>query len=139
MRCGSAITYIMRKVMFHHRSTEFDPRVSTIAGHLRAIEKELGGLEKSAGRRASASAAIAANQITDAIGPILSEIVDRFRRGQGLALDEATSFNQAVKSGAKVGKDALQGITIGTKHHPLVTLAVTLGVGILIGIAVRRK
>ena len=32
--------------MFHHRSTEFDPRVSTIAGHLRAIEKELGGLEK---------------------------------------------------------------------------------------------
>ena len=32
--------------MFHRRSTEFDPRISAIAGHLRAIEKELGALEK---------------------------------------------------------------------------------------------
>ena len=32
--------------MFHHRSTEFDPRVSAIASHLRAIEKELGGIGK---------------------------------------------------------------------------------------------
>jgi ElaB/YqjD/DUF883 family membrane-anchored ribosome-binding protein len=126
--------------MLHHRSTEFDPRISTIAGHLRAIEKELGGMGKSASRRASASASIAGNQIADAIGPILSEIVDRFRGGQSLALEEATSFsNQAVKSGAKLGKDALQRIAIETKHHPLVTLAVALGVGILIGIVVRRK
>ena len=26
-------------MMFQHRATEFDPRVSAIAGHLRAIEK----------------------------------------------------------------------------------------------------
>ena len=95
---------------------------------------------KSVSRRASASASIAGNQIADAIGPILSEIVDRFRGGQSLALEEATSFsNQAVKSGAKLGKDALQRIAIETKHHPLVTLAVALGVGILIGIVVRRQ
>jgi len=126
--------------MLQHRSTEFDSRISTIAGHLRAIEKELGGMGKSVSRRASASASIAGNQIADAIGPILSEIVDRFRGGQSLALEEATSFsNQAVKSGAKLGKDALQRIAIETKHHPLVTLAVALGVGILIGIVVRRK
>jgi hypothetical protein len=39
--------------MFHHRSSKFDPRISAIAGHLRAIEKELGGIGQSAGRRAS--------------------------------------------------------------------------------------
>jgi hypothetical protein len=126
--------------MFHHRSTEFDPRISAIAGHLRAIEKELGGMGKSAGRRASASASVAGNQIADAIGPILSEIVDRFRRGQSLALEEAASFsNEAVKSGARVGKDALQRIATETKHRPLVILAVAIGVGVLIGIAGRRK
>ena len=126
--------------MFHHRSTEFDPRISAIAGHLRAIEKELGGMGKSAGRRASASASVAGNQIADAIGPILSEIADRFRRGQSLALEEAASFsNQAIKSGARVGKDALQRIATETKHRPLVILAVAIGVGVLIGIAGRRK
>ena len=126
--------------MFHHRSTEFDPRISAIADHLRAIEKELGGMGKSAGRRASASASVAGNQIADAIGPILSEIADRFRRGQSLALEEAASFsNQAVKSGARVGKDALQRIATETKHRPLVILAVAIGVGVLIGIACRRK
>jgi len=92
--------------MFHHRSTEFEPRISAIAGHLRAIEKELGGMGKSAGRRASSSASAAGNQIADAIGPILSEIVDRFRRGQSLAVDEATSFgNEAVKTGARLGNE----------------------------------
>jgi ElaB/YqjD/DUF883 family membrane-anchored ribosome-binding protein len=126
--------------MFRHRPADFDTRVGAIAGHLRAIEKELGGIGGSAHRRAFASASAAGDQIADAIGPILSEIVDRFRGGQSLALEEATSFsNQAVKSGAKLGKDALQRIAIETKHHPLVTLAVALGVGILIGIVVRRK
>ncbi|MGD0418681.1 MAG: hypothetical protein ABSA68_03720 [Xanthobacteraceae bacterium] len=126
--------------MFRHRPADFDTRVGAIAGHLRAIEKELGGIGRSAHRRAFASASAAGDQIADAIGPILSEIVDRFRGGRSLALEEATSFsNQAVKSGAKLGKDALQRIAIETKHHPLVTLAVALGVGILIGIVVRRK
>ena len=32
--------------MFQHRATQFDPRVSAIAGHLRAIEKELAELEE---------------------------------------------------------------------------------------------
>src|SRR5580704_13388004 len=44
-----------RELMFQHRASQFDPRVAAIAGHLRAIEKELGVLGKSAGRRASSS------------------------------------------------------------------------------------
>jgi ElaB/YqjD/DUF883 family membrane-anchored ribosome-binding protein len=126
--------------MFQHHSTEFDPRLSAIAGHLRAIEKELGLIGRNAGRRASASASAAGNQISDAIGPILSEIADRFRRGQRLAADEATSFgNEAVKTGARVGNDALQRIATEVEHRPLVTLAVAIGVGVLIGFVCRRR
>ena len=33
--------------MFQPRSSEFDPRVSAIVDHLRAIEKELGAIGKS--------------------------------------------------------------------------------------------
>lgn len=125
--------------MFHHRSTEFDPRISAIVGHLRAIEKELGGMGKGAGRRASISASATGNQVADAIGPIFSEIADRFRRGQSSAMEEAAHFsNQAVKRGARLGNDALQRIATETQHRPLATLAVAIGVGVLIGIAGRR-
>ena len=126
--------------MFHRRSTEFDPRISAIAGHLRAIEKELGALGKSGGRRAAASASVVGNQIADAIVPVLSEIVDRFLQGESSALKDAASLgDHAVRSGARLGKDALQRITTDTKRRPLVILAVALGVGVLIGIAARRK
>jgi hypothetical protein len=94
--------------MFHHRSTEFDPRVSAIAGHLRAIEKELGGIGRSASRNASASASAAGNQIAEAIWPILNDLVDRFGRGQRAAVDEATSLgNEAIKISARAGNEAL--------------------------------
>ncbi len=125
--------------MFQNRSTAYDPRLSAIAGHLRAIEKELGGIGRSAGRTASSSAMAAGNQIADTIGPILNDIVDRFRRGQRVAVDEATDFgNEAIKTGARMGGDALERITAQAKHRPLVTLAVAIGVGILIGAASRR-
>ena len=89
--------------MFQHRSREFDPRLAAIAGHLRAIEKELGRVGQSAGRRTATRATTAGNQIVDAIVPVLSEIVDRFGRGQRVAVDEAASFgNQAVKIGARL-------------------------------------
>ena len=90
--------------MFQHRASQFDPRVAAIAGHLRAIEKELGSLGKSAGRRASSGVSTASNQIVEAIWPILNEIGDSFRRGQRVAVDEAASFgNEAVKRGAQMG------------------------------------
>ena len=124
--------------MFHHRSTEFDPRASAIAGHLRANKKELVGIGRSAGRNASASASTAGNQITKAIWPILNDIVDRFGRGQRAAVDEAASLgNEAAKISAKIGNDALG--RIATKTRPLAAFAVAIGVGILIGVAVRRS
>ena len=126
--------------MFQHRSREFDPRITSIMGHLRAIEKELGGIGKSAGQRASAGAAAAGNQIVDAMWPILNDIVDRFGRGQRMAVDQAATFgNQAAKTGARIGNDALDRIAIEARNRPLVTLGVAIGVGFLIGMAARRN
>ena len=102
--------------MFQHRATQFDPRVSAITGHLRAIEKELGGIGRSASRNASASVSTAGNQIAEAIWPILNDIVDRFGRGQRAAVDEAASLgNEAIKFSAGAGNDAWVGLQLRPK------------------------
>ena|ERR1700683_4790211 len=124
--------------MFQPRSSEFDPRVSAIADHLRAIESELGAIGKIAGRRASSGATAAAGQIVDAVGPILRDIMDRLRRGQRTALGEATSFGtEAVRAGARAGNNALDRLGDQAKQRPLLTTVVALGIGMLIGFAVR--
>ena len=126
--------------MFQHRASELDPRVSAIAGHLRAIEKELGGIGRSAGRNASASAAAAGDQIAEAFWPILNDIVDRFGRGQRAAVDEAASFGkEAAKISARASNEALGRIATQAKTRPLAAFAVAISVGILIGVAVRRS
>jgi ElaB/YqjD/DUF883 family membrane-anchored ribosome-binding protein len=124
--------------MFQPRSSEFDPRVSAIVDHLRAIEKELGAIGKIAGRRASSGASATANQIVDAIGPILSDLTERFGRGQRAAREGATSFGtEAVQVGVRAGNDALDRIGDQAKQRPLFTIAVALGIGMLIGFATR--
>jgi ElaB/YqjD/DUF883 family membrane-anchored ribosome-binding protein len=53
-----------------------------------------------------------------------------------LAGDEAVRFgNEAARFGAKVGNDALERVASEVEHRPLITLAVAIGVGILIGMA----
>jgi len=124
--------------MFQPRSSEFDPRVSAIVDHLRAIEEELGAIGKLAGRRASSGVSTAASQIADAIGPILNDLTDRFRRSQRAARDEASSLgSEAVQAGARAGNVALDHLSDRAKHQPLLTLAVAVGIGLLIGFASR--
>jgi ElaB/YqjD/DUF883 family membrane-anchored ribosome-binding protein len=126
--------------MFHHRSSAFARNISAIESRLRALENDLERTGRTAGRRASAGMSAAGDQIGDAIASAVSEIVDRFRSGGRLAGDEAVRVgNQAVKIGAKIGNDALYRIAREVEHRPLVTLAVAMGVGILIGIAGRRR
>src|SRR6202050_5862419 len=103
--------------MFQPRSSEFDPRVSAIADHLRAIERELGAIGKIAGRRASSGASATANQIVDAVGPILKDLTDRFGRGQRAALDGATTFGtEARQAGTRVGNYALDRLSRHSKN-----------------------
>jgi ElaB/YqjD/DUF883 family membrane-anchored ribosome-binding protein len=122
--------------MFHHRSSAFDRNVSALEGRLHALENELERLGRSAGRRTSAGMSAAGDHIGDAIASAVTEIVGRFRAGRRLAGDEAVRFgNDAAKFGAKFGNDALQRVASEVEHRPLVTLAVAIGVGILIGMA----
>jgi hypothetical protein len=127
--------------MFQPRWNDFiDPRVTTIVDHLRAIESELAAIGRKSGRRTSANVSAAGNQIADAIGPILNEIVDRFGWGRRAAFDGAANLgDEARKFGTKVGGDALGRITGQAKQRPLLTLAVAIGVGILIGAVGRRN
>jgi len=103
--------------MFHHRSSAFATNVSAIEGRLRALENELERIGRTAGRHTSAGMSAAGDHVGDAI-------------------TSAVRFgNEAAKFGAKFGNDALHRMASEVEHRPLVTLAVAVGVGILIGMA----
>jgi ElaB/YqjD/DUF883 family membrane-anchored ribosome-binding protein len=125
--------------MFHQRKSAFDRNISALEGRLHALEDQIDQIDqlgRSAGRRASANVSAAGDHIGDAIAAAVTEIVDRFRSGRRVAGDEAMRFgNEAAKFGAKVGNDALQRVASEVEHRPLVTLAVAIGVGVLIGMA----
>jgi ElaB/YqjD/DUF883 family membrane-anchored ribosome-binding protein len=99
------------------------PNVREIERRLRSLEQQL----ERVGGRTSASTAEVAERAGAAIAPVLSSIADRFRGGTHSMSDEA----------AKLGNDALRRLSNEVKHRPLVTLAVAVGVGILVGLASR--
>jgi len=99
------------------------PNVREIERRLRSLEQQL----ERVGGRTSASTAEVAERAGAAIGPVLSSIADRFRGGTHSMSDEA----------AKLGNDALRRLSNEVEHRPLVTLAVAVGVGILVGLASR--
>jgi ElaB/YqjD/DUF883 family membrane-anchored ribosome-binding protein len=99
------------------------PNVREIERRLRSLEQQL---ERVGGRR-SASTAEVAERAGAAIAPVLSSIADRFRGGTHSMSDEA----------AKLGNDALRRLSNEVEHRPLVTLAVAVGMGILVGLASR--
>ena len=127
--------------MFQTRSSDIaDPRVTAVVDHLHAIERELAAIGRTAGRRASANASAAGDLIADTVGPILNDIADRFWRGRRAAAEGAADLGgRAVRMGGKVGNDALERIANQAKERPLLTLAVAIGVGVLIGAAGRRS
>jgi ElaB/YqjD/DUF883 family membrane-anchored ribosome-binding protein len=122
--------------MFQYRKSNFAPSVAAIQKHLGAVETELEKIGRIAGRQTSDAAAVASDQIGDAISTILSEMVDRFRKGGQAAGDQAGRLsNQALDLGAKYGNDALQRVATEAEQRPLFTVGVALGIGILIGAA----
>ena len=46
------------------------------------------------------------------------------------------NVNQALDLGTKYGSNALQRVASEAEHRPLITVAVALGIGILIGAAI---
>ena len=99
------------------------PNVREIERRLRSLEQQL----ERVGGRTSASTAEVAERAAAAIVPVLSSIANRFRGGTHSMSDEA----------AKLGNDALRRLSNEVEHRPLVTLAVAVGVGVLVGLASR--
>jgi ElaB/YqjD/DUF883 family membrane-anchored ribosome-binding protein len=120
--------------MFQYRTSNFAPSVAAIQKHLGAVETELEKIGRIAGRQTTDAAAAASDQIGDAISTILSEMVDRLRKGGQAAGDQAGRLgNQALDLGAKYGSDALARVASEAEQRPLFTMGVALGIGILIG------
>jgi len=99
------------------------PNVREIERRLRSLEQQL----ERVGDRTSASTAEVVERVGAAIAPVLSSTAGRFRGGAHSMSDEA----------AKLGNDALRRLSNEVEHRPLITLAVAVGVGILVGLASR--
>ena len=98
------------------------PNVREIERRLRSLEQQL----ERVGHRTSASTAEVVERVGAAIAPVLSSTASRFRGGAHSMSDEA-----------KLGNDALRRLSNEVEHRPLITLAVAVGVGILVGLASR--
>ena len=74
--------------------------------------------------------------VGETVAAVLSSIADRFRGGANSLGDEAAKIGSEA---AKLGNDALHRLSKEVEHRPLVTLAVAVGVGILVGILVKHR
>jgi ElaB/YqjD/DUF883 family membrane-anchored ribosome-binding protein len=115
-------------------SSSIASNVSAIEQRLRQLEGQLERIGRTGGRRASASLSEATDQV--AIASALSEMLDRLRTGGRRVGKDAMRFGNDA---AGFGNDALDRLSTEVEHRPLMTLAVAVGVGILIGMAGRRS
>jgi ElaB/YqjD/DUF883 family membrane-anchored ribosome-binding protein len=84
------------------------------------------------GGRSAAGAAQAVDHVGDVIASTLSSVAEVLRgRANSMGHDVAKIGGEA----AKLGDRALRRLTDEVEHRPLITLAVAVGVGILVGLA----
>ena len=116
--------------------SRFSQSISSQAGEigrrLQALEKRL----NIAGARASTNARDAAENLGDTVASALSGWANRFRQGTSTVGDQSTAVGREA---TKLGTVAISRIADETGRRPLFALAVAVGVGILIGMAVRNS
>ncbi len=103
-----------------------------IEQRLRALERQL----ERVGGRSAASAAQSADRVGETIASALNGMAERFRGGANSMRDEAAKIGSEA---AKLGNAALRRLSNEVEHRPLVTLAVAVGVGLLVGLASQRR
>jgi ElaB/YqjD/DUF883 family membrane-anchored ribosome-binding protein len=114
--------------------------------YTRAISSEVGDIERrlqvlqsgieKLGTRASSNARDTANGLSDAVASALSSWADRFRHSASSLGDRSATFG---KDAARHGTAALSQISKEAEQRPLVAIAVALGIGALIGTAMRNR
>jgi ElaB/YqjD/DUF883 family membrane-anchored ribosome-binding protein len=110
-----------------------------ISSEVGEIERRLRILERSIeklGARASSNARDTADGLGEAVASALSSWVERFRQGASSLGDESAALG---KDAARYGTAALNQISNETERRPLIAVAVALGVGILIGMAMHSR
>ena len=113
--------------------------LSSVRSNHGEIERRLGLLEQAVERgrgRLNASATDAADRFGEIIASTLSGIADRYRGSAHSMGGEASKISGAA---ADLGNNVLRRISREVKHRPLVTLAVAIGVGILVGLVSSRR
>jgi ElaB/YqjD/DUF883 family membrane-anchored ribosome-binding protein len=116
------------------------------SGYARAISADLGDIERRVqalersleriGGRASAGATQVADRVGETIASALTNVADHFRDGAGTMGGEVARFRGEA---AKLGNTAVRRLSDEVEQHPLITLAVAVGVGILVGLASSQR
>jgi ElaB/YqjD/DUF883 family membrane-anchored ribosome-binding protein len=117
-------------------SAAIDPDLSAMKRRLRQLESQLERVGRTGGRKASASLSEDGDQIGPAIAAAISEVIKRFRSSRPWGGEDAMRFGNDA---ARLGNNALNRLSTEVEHRPLMTLAIAVGVGVLIGIAGRRS
>ena len=109
------------------------------------IEQRLRSIERRLGRGASTGPAESADHLADAVTSALGVMASRFLgssnstrilAGANSISDEA---GKIAGDAAKLGNDTVRRIAHEIKQRPLATLAVAIGMGVLVGLVGRRR
>ncbi|MGH6769800.1 MAG: hypothetical protein ACRECO_12370 [Xanthobacteraceae bacterium] len=122
---------MFRQAMEARDLAEIERRMRTFEQRL----DRLGGVAARESRNAVTSISQGSARVADAVMTAIGDIVDRFRDNARSAGGEAARVGQRA---AEFGSHALHRVSSEVEHRPLVTLAIAVGIGILIGAAARR-
>jgi hypothetical protein len=126
--------------MFRQNSSGSAPDLAFLRGRLRALETEIERVGRKAGHRASVSLPAVGDHINESVAAAIEGILARLRMGGRRAGDGAWRFaNDAARVGGEVGNNVLQRASNEIEFRPLTTLAIALGLGILIGLAGAKR
>jgi ElaB/YqjD/DUF883 family membrane-anchored ribosome-binding protein len=128
--------FIRKKDAVMSGSSRFGQLASAQAGEieqrLQTLEKKLTGI----GARASTNSRDIVGDLSEVIASALSTWADRFREGAGTVGDQSAALG---KDAARLGTMAIDRIGDESRRRPLVAVAVALGVGVLVGMALRAS
>jgi ElaB/YqjD/DUF883 family membrane-anchored ribosome-binding protein len=121
-------------------------RTSNHSGDFSTIERRLLALEQRLDRLGTVAAKASANgttglmqaadRVADAVASAFGDAADRLRGGARSVGDEAARVGQEA---ARLGGDAVQRISREVSQRPLVVLGIAIGLGVLVGLAGRRR
>jgi hypothetical protein len=121
------------------RASSHRSEYANVERRLRAIEQQLERFGHVAARASSSGATglmQAADRVSDLIAAAFGDVSDRLRGSARTVGGEASRVGQEA---ARLGGDAVQRLSREVSERPLVILAVAIGIGVLVGMAGRRR